>query len=95
MISANGGLPAHRYTPQVTPRWPRGSEPASLAGHHISQSTSAEQDDRLESAFDERFDNLQAEYAQQLRLLQDEQVRVCHESQTLQQRLNGMPSGRL
>ena len=23
MISANGGLPAHRYTPQVTPRWPR------------------------------------------------------------------------
>ena len=31
MISANGGLPAHRYTPQVTPRWPRGSEPASVA----------------------------------------------------------------
>ena len=31
MISANGGLPAHRYTPQVTPRWPRGSEPASQA----------------------------------------------------------------
>ena len=30
MISANGGLPAHRYTPQVTPRWPRVSEPASL-----------------------------------------------------------------
>ena len=30
MISANGGLPAHRYPPQVTPRWPRGSEPASL-----------------------------------------------------------------
>ena len=29
MISANGGLPAHRYTPPVTPRWPRGSEPAS------------------------------------------------------------------
>ena len=29
VISANGGLPAHRYTPQVTPRWPRGSEPAS------------------------------------------------------------------
>ena len=29
MISANGGLPAHRYTPQVTPRWPQGSEPAS------------------------------------------------------------------
>ena len=29
MISANGGLPAHRYTIQVTPRWPRGSEPAS------------------------------------------------------------------
>ena len=29
MISANGGLPAHRYTRQVTPRWPRGSEPAS------------------------------------------------------------------
>ena len=29
MISANGGLPAHKYTPQVTPRWPRGSEPAS------------------------------------------------------------------
>ena len=30
MISANGGLLAHRYTPQVTPRWPRGSEPASV-----------------------------------------------------------------
>ena len=29
MISANGGLPAHRYTPQVTQRSPRGSEPAS------------------------------------------------------------------
>ena len=24
MISANGGLPAHRYTPQVTQGWPRG-----------------------------------------------------------------------
>ena len=30
MISANGGLPAHRYTPQVTQRWPRGSELASI-----------------------------------------------------------------
>ena len=29
MISANGGLPAHRYTPHGTQRWPRGSEPAS------------------------------------------------------------------
>ena len=29
IISANGGLPAHRYTPQVTRRWPRGSESAS------------------------------------------------------------------
>ena len=29
MISANGGLPAHRYTPQVTQRWPQRSEPAS------------------------------------------------------------------
>ena len=29
MISANGGLRAHRDTPQVTQRWPRGSEPAS------------------------------------------------------------------
>ena len=29
MISANGALPAHRYTPQVTPRCCRGSEPAS------------------------------------------------------------------
>ena len=29
MISANGGLPAHRDTHQVTQRWPRGSEPAS------------------------------------------------------------------
>ena len=28
-MSANGGLPAHRYTTQVTQRWPRGSEPAS------------------------------------------------------------------
>ena len=30
MISAHGGLPAHRYTPKVTPRWPGGSEPASI-----------------------------------------------------------------
>ena len=30
MISANGSLPAHRYTPQVTQRWPWGSEPASF-----------------------------------------------------------------
>ena len=29
MISANGGLPAHRYTPQVSQRWPQGSERAS------------------------------------------------------------------
>ena len=29
MISANGGLPAHRYTPLVTQGWPWGSEPAS------------------------------------------------------------------
>ena len=29
MISANGGLPAHRYTPQVTQRWPRESKLAS------------------------------------------------------------------
>ena len=28
-MSANGSLPAHRYTPQVTHRWPRGSKPAS------------------------------------------------------------------
>ena len=36
MISANGGLPAHRYTPQVTPRWPRGSEPASARWRLLS-----------------------------------------------------------
>ena len=36
MISANGGLPAHRYTPQVTQRWPRGSEPASPGGAYPS-----------------------------------------------------------
>ena len=35
MISANGGLLAHRYTPQVTQRWPRGSEPASTREHGI------------------------------------------------------------
>ena len=29
-MSAHGGWPAHRYTPQVTQRWPRGSEPASV-----------------------------------------------------------------
>ena len=29
MISVNGGLPAHRYTTQVTQKWPGGSEPAS------------------------------------------------------------------
>ena len=28
-MSAHGGWPAHRYTPQVTQGWPRGSEPAS------------------------------------------------------------------
>ena len=38
MISANGGLPAHRYTPQVTPRWPGGSEPASVRGLQSSRS---------------------------------------------------------
>ena len=37
MISANGGLPAHRYTPQVTQRWPRGSEPASQVRNSSSQ----------------------------------------------------------
>ena len=31
MISGNGGLPAHRYTPQETQTWPRGSEPDSAA----------------------------------------------------------------
>ena len=47
MISANGGLSAHRYTPQVTQRWPRGSEPASLllfvptkAGRNFAQLSS-------------------------------------------------------
>ena len=35
MISANGGLPAHRYTPQVTQRWPRGSEPASAGSEDV------------------------------------------------------------
>ena len=48
---------------------------------------------RLKSVFDEHVDNMQAEYAQQLRILQDEQVRVRQENQTLQQRLNVMPSG--
>ena len=38
MISANGGLPAHTYTPQVTQRWPRGSELASHLGmKHTAQ----------------------------------------------------------
>ena len=35
MISANGGLPAHRYTPQVTPRWPWG--PNRLQWTHEEQ----------------------------------------------------------
>ena len=35
MISANGGFPAHRYTPQVTDRWPRGSEPVSMLGTEV------------------------------------------------------------
>ena len=41
MISANGGLPAHRYTPQVTHRWPRGSEPdsAPLLSHFFPAGT--------------------------------------------------------
>ena len=38
MISANGGLPAHRYTPQVTSRWPRGSEPASPPWRSVGRS---------------------------------------------------------
>ena len=37
MISANGGLPAHRYTPQVTQRWPRGSEPASIGDRQLAR----------------------------------------------------------
>ena len=37
MISANGGLPAHRYTPQVTPRWPQGSEPASQRSDSVTR----------------------------------------------------------
>ena len=42
MISANGGLPAHGYTPQVTKRWPRGSEPASpLRGQGRPQTLTA------------------------------------------------------
>ena len=32
MISADGGLPSHRYTPRVTQKWPQGSEPASPHG---------------------------------------------------------------
>ena len=39
MIPANGGLPAHRYTPQVTQRWPRGSEPASIGERDYNEST--------------------------------------------------------
>ena len=39
MISANGGLPAHRYTPQVTQRWPRGSEPASTLAFEMLKLT--------------------------------------------------------
>ena len=39
MISANGGLPAHRYTPQVTRRWPRGSEPASVDYGEVNKKT--------------------------------------------------------
>ena len=30
MISADGGLPAHRYTPQMIQRWPSWSELASV-----------------------------------------------------------------
>ena len=36
MISANGGLPTHRYTPQVTQGLPRGSEPASMTSQRSS-----------------------------------------------------------
>ena len=42
MISANGGLPAHRYTPQVTLRWPRGSEPASGHGAALAEAPGLE-----------------------------------------------------
>ena len=48
---------------------------------------------RLKRSFAERVDNMQAEYAQHLRLLQDEQVLVCQENRSLQQRLNVMPDG--
>ena len=41
MISANGGLLAHRYTPQVTQRWPRGSEPASAANEVVAKCASS------------------------------------------------------
>ena len=41
MISANGGLPAHRYTPQVTQRWPQGSEPASQPAIRIETEAQA------------------------------------------------------
>ena len=33
-MAAHGGWPAHRYTPQLTQRWPRGSEPASPQTDH-------------------------------------------------------------
>ena len=39
MISANCGLPAHRYTPQVTQRWPRGSKPASQCAFVLQHAT--------------------------------------------------------
>ena len=44
MISANGGLPAHRYTPQVTQRWPQGSEPASADIDDVCLGTNTQED---------------------------------------------------
>ena len=58
MTSANGGLPAHRYTPQVTQRWPRGSELASV-GHKIQRRpypAPKEQADKIERQIQECID---------------------------------------
>ena len=45
MISAHGGWPAHRYTPEVTQRWPRGSEAASEA---VEKQSSSQEDEAQE-----------------------------------------------
>ena len=104
MISANGGLPAHRYTPQVTPRWPRGSEPASagvpLGPIDLAASVNSLQQNlvqhnqilgAMKNAFDEQMGVMQHTHAQELQQLQHEQQRLHQDNINLHHRLGASP----